>query len=98
MLPPQRSCPHCGGSMMSAVVRTLFWHDDRPVIVEDVPALVCSGCSEQYYDEAVTEALHDLAAVGFPLETAVREISVPVFSLKGRIWRPTTDMDEAILD
>jgi hypothetical protein len=72
-----------------------LWHDTRPIIVEDVPAQVCSGCAEQFYDEAVTEALQDLAAVGFPAEAAVREMPVSVFSLKGRIWHRPPRAEEA---
>ena len=88
------SCPRCGASLATAVVRTLLWHDDRPVIVEDVPALVCSGCQEQFYDQAVSEALLDLAALGFPAGVAVRELTVPVFTLKGRIRRQPASEDQ----
>lgn len=82
-----RVCPRCEEPLAVAVVRTLLWHDERPVIVEDVPAMVCGRCAEQFYDEAVSDALQDLAAAGFPAGMAVREVAVPVFSLEGRIWR-----------
>lgn len=90
------SCPRCGAGLAQSIVRTLLWHDDRPVIVEDVPALVCGGCQEQFYDQAVSEALQDLASVGFPADAAVREITVPVFSLNGRIWRQPANEDQAV--
>ena len=88
-------CPRCGAALAGGMVRTLLWHDDRPVIVEDVPAMVCSGCAEQFYDEAVSEALQDLAAQGFPRDAAVREVTAPVFSLKGRIWQRPDRTDDA---
>jgi hypothetical protein len=40
---------------------------------------------EQFYDDAVSDALRRLAEEGFPAAKADREIQVPVFSLTGRI-------------
>jgi YgiT-type zinc finger domain-containing protein len=71
--------------MVDETVRAVFWQGDRPVIVEGVPAHVCRGCMEQFYDEAVSEALRRLAEDGFPVAKAVREERVAVFTLEGRI-------------
>jgi YgiT-type zinc finger domain-containing protein len=87
-------CPRCGEKLTVSFTRTLLWHDDRPVIVEDVPAMVCSGCSEQYYDEAVSDALQHLAAQGFPRDLAIREVTASVFSLNGRVFRRPDTGDE----
>ena len=84
--------------MTAATVRTTFWHDDRPAIVEDIPALVCSTCMEQFYDADVSEALRRLAEEGFPAEAAQKEIAVPVFSLKTRIRRRVSLPDDSYLD
>jgi YgiT-type zinc finger domain-containing protein len=84
--------------MATATVRTVLWRDDKPAIVEDIPAYVCSGCAEQFYDDAVSDALHDLAGDGFPVALAHREILVPVFSLKDCIRRPPAQTDEYILE
>lgn len=84
--------------MSAATVRTTFWRDDRPAIVEDIPALVCGSCMEQFYDEDVSEALRRLAEDGFPTGAAQREISVPVFSLKERIRRRVPLPDDVYLD
>ena len=54
-------CPRCGEEMTASTVRTTFWHDDRPAIVEDIPALVCGTCMEQFYDEDVSDAERDAA-------------------------------------
>lgn len=91
-------CPRCGDSMTAATVRTTFWHDDRPAIVEDIPALVCGTCMEQFYDQDVTEALRRLAEEGFPAETAEKEIPVPVFSLTKRILRQVALPDDSYVD
>ena len=94
--PPQ--CPRCGGAVDAATVRTAFWRDDRPAIVEDIPALVCRSCLEQYYDDDVSEALRRLAEEGFPAEAAQRQIVVPVFSLESRLRRRAALPDDSFVD
>jgi hypothetical protein len=58
-----------------------MWRDDRLVVVEDVPARICEACQEQYYDEETSAGILRLVNAGFPQHEAVREITVPVFSL-----------------
>jgi YgiT-type zinc finger domain-containing protein len=94
--PPQ--CPRCGGEVDAATVRTAFWRDDRPAIVEDIPAFVCRSCLEQYYDDDVSEALRRLAEEGFPAETAQRQMLVPVFSLESRLRRRAAMPDDSFVD
>jgi YgiT-type zinc finger domain-containing protein len=84
--------------MAAATVRTTFWHDDRPAIVEDIPALVCSTCMEQFYDDDVSDALRRLAEEGFPAGAAQKEIVVPVFSLKERIRRRVPLPEDSYVD
>ena len=75
------SCPACESTnVRSAFVRSAFWHDDRLVMIEDVPALVCSTCGEQFYDDATVFMIDRMRAKGFPPEDAVRELRVPVFA------------------
>jgi YgiT-type zinc finger domain-containing protein len=75
------SCPACESTKVrSAFVRSAFWHDDRLVVIEDVPALVCSICGEQFYDDAAVLMIDRVRERGFPPEDAVRELRVPVFS------------------
>src|SRR2546426_752516 len=91
-------CPRCGGAVQRAVVRTAFWRDNQPAIVEDIPAFVCSHCLEQYYDDDVSEALRRLAEEGFPAESARAQILVPVFSLESRL-RPRASLpDDTLVD
>jgi YgiT-type zinc finger domain-containing protein len=61
-------------------VRSAFWHDDRLVVVEDIPALVCGACAEQFYDDTTVVGLDLLRGEGFPAEKARGELRVPVFS------------------
>lgn len=81
--------------MASSVVRTAIWMGDRLAVVEDIPALTCPTCVEQFYDDAVSDALRRLTESGFPAEDAVREVLVPVFSLEGRIVRRPPPPEEA---
>jgi YgiT-type zinc finger domain-containing protein len=79
-------CPGCGGSDIGmARVRSAFFHGDRLVVIEDIPALVCSGCNEQFYDDRTVVVLDLLRGDGFPVEEAREEIRVPVFSFRDRL-------------
>ena len=91
-------CPRCGGALVATTVRTTVWQGDRVAIVEDIPALVCEACLEQFYDDAVSDALRRLAEEGFPAAKADREISVPVFSLVGRIQARPVLPDDTYVD
>ena len=78
---PSACCPVCESTdTHQAHVRSAFWHNDRLVVVEDVPALVCSTCGEQFYDDAAVHTIDRMRADGFPPEDAVRELRVQVFS------------------
>jgi YgiT-type zinc finger domain-containing protein len=95
-MPPP--CPRCGGVVSKAIVRTAFWRDNRPAIVEDIPAVVCGTCQEQYYDGDVSDALRLLAEEGFPAEAAREHILVPVFSLESRLRRRVPLADDSFVD
>lgn|SRR5665213_2312774 len=85
------ACPGCGGTNIGmARVRSAFFHGDRLVLVEDIPALVCSGCNEQFYDDHTVVVLDLLRGDGFPEEDAREEISVPVFSFRDRLTEAET--------
>ena len=73
-------CSSCGSTNVHASrVRSAFWHDERLVVVEGIPALVCDQCGEQFYDDATAIGLDLLRGGGFPPENARRAIEVPVF-------------------
>ncbi|HML08520.1 MAG TPA: type II toxin-antitoxin system MqsA family antitoxin [Xanthobacteraceae bacterium] len=74
-------CPVCESTdTRQARVRSAFWHNDCLVVIEEVPALVCNTCGEQFYDDAAVHMIDQMRANGFPPEDAVRELRVPVFS------------------
>lgn len=79
-------CTHCGStSVRSTNVRSAFWDGDRLVVVEDVPAIVCDACHEQFYDDRTMVVLDLMRGDGFPADKARREIKVPVFSFQDRL-------------
>jgi len=84
-LQSQVSCTNCGSANVSAShVRSAFWQDDRLVVVEGIPALVCGACAEQFYDDTTVVGLDLLRGEGFPAEKARTELRVPVFSFDDR--------------
>jgi YgiT-type zinc finger domain-containing protein len=77
---PPATCTNCGSpNLRAGQVRSAFWQDDRLVVVEDIPAIVCGACAEQFYDDATVVGLDLLRGEGFPAEKARAELRVPVF-------------------
>jgi len=75
------TCPVCeSADTRLDRVRSAFWHNDRLVVIEEVPALVCNTCGEQFYDDATVRVIDQMRASDFPPEDAVRELNVPVFT------------------
>lgn len=75
------ACANCGSANVSLRhVRSAFWQDDRLVVVQNIPALVCGTCAEQSYDDTTVIKLDLLRSKGFPTEQAQAELRVPVFA------------------
>lgn len=82
---PVEVCANCGGRIRSTQARSAFWHGDRLVVVDDIPALVCDSCREQYFDDSTAMVLDLLRGDGFPPEQAKAELVVSVFSFRDRL-------------
>ena len=81
-MPAAPVCDLCrGGRLEETRVQTALWEGERLVVVEEVPALVCNGCGERFYDDETATRLDMLRGTGFPETRAARQISVPVFRL-----------------
>jgi YgiT-type zinc finger domain-containing protein len=77
------TCTSCGGDdVRRTEVRSAFWHDDRLVVVEDIPALRCGSCGEQFFDDDAVVVLDLLRGDGFQETRARATINVPVFSYR----------------
>ena len=85
-------CTQCGAAALQArMVRSAFWQDERLVVIEDIPALVCEACQERFYDDETVMLLDLKRGEGFHLEDAVAEMIVPVFTLRPRTATPEPD-------
>jgi YgiT-type zinc finger domain-containing protein len=94
--PQSAPCPECQSTdTRHAHVRSAFWHDDRLVVVEDVPALVCNACGEQFYDDGTVLLIDRMRQKGFPPEDAIRELRVPVYSCSA-LASPRLPSDEML--
>jgi YgiT-type zinc finger domain-containing protein len=83
--PPMESCTQCGSNDLHVrIVRSAFWHEDRLVVVDDIPAIVCEACHEQFYDDGVAVQIDRLRGTGFPPDLAHGELRALVFSLRDR--------------
>lgn len=83
---PAACCANCDSpNIRMANVRSAFWHEDRLVVVEEIPAIVCDACHEQFYDDRTVVMLDLLRGDGFPADRAKAELLVPVFSLGDRL-------------
>ncbi len=82
-------CPRCDHPLRAGLVKTTMIVNDQLYVVEDIQAMVCDECVEQFYDEDTTDALRRLSQDGFPHGEIVREILVPVYSIKPRMVRYT---------
>ncbi len=83
---PAELCADCGKpALRHARVRSAFWHEDRLVVVEDIPALVCDSCHGQFYDDDTVTILDLIRGDGFPAEKARAELRVPVFSFSDKL-------------
>jgi YgiT-type zinc finger domain-containing protein len=68
-------------------VKTALWSGERLVVIEDVPALVCQHCGDQFYEDETVMRLDMMRGGGFTGADAARQMTVPVFSFaaSGRV-------------
>jgi len=72
-------CAYCGAGTREDSVQAAFWGRQGWVVIEDIPARVCEGCGEQFYDDHTTERIE--AIVNGSTAVPPRQITVGVFSL-----------------
>ena len=69
-------CVFCGGNLEKKNVTFSYEEDEKYLLVENVPAEVCSKCGEKIYSPEVTEELLKFASEEI---APVRVKEVPVF-------------------
>jgi YgiT-type zinc finger domain-containing protein len=73
--------------MRPAITKTAIWIEEHLFVVEDIPAMMCDSCIEQFYDEETTDQIRRLKEDGFPADELKREVLVPIYSLEKRVRR-----------
>jgi YgiT-type zinc finger domain-containing protein len=85
-------CTLCGvAGVQPTLARSAFWNNDRLVVVEDIPALVCPNCHEQFFGDDVAMTIDLMRGGGFPVTEASKVLSVPVFSFRQMIPRASLE-------
>ena len=69
-------CVFCGGETEPKSVTFSYEEGDKFLLVEHVPAEVCTRCGEKTYSPEVTDHLLEIARLK---HTPVKTIPVPVF-------------------
>jgi YgiT-type zinc finger domain-containing protein len=91
----EHECPQCGARQLQQdLVKSAFWHDERLVVVDDIPAVVCEACGERFYDDTTITLLDLMQGDGFPSAQASGHLHVPVFSFSARIPIDLTELTE----
>lgn len=71
-------CSVCGKNALEKVVTSVvFYWEETPVIVDNVPALICRNCGEQHLENRVADQLDRIRRTASNM-TPVRHVSVPV--------------------
>ena len=73
-------CPFCGGSTYEDLGTMTLSMADEIIIIENVPARICSACMEQFYGENALFKVEQLRARKFEGHRPQRIVEVPVFS------------------
>lgn len=73
-------CHVCGGEMQAKRIKQDFWIKNRLVVIEDVPAGVCSQCGEKVVNADVGRRLA-VSLKDTARRRRARTIAVPVIRL-----------------
>lgn len=73
------TCKYCGFDTHEDVIKAAIWTNKGLIVVEDIPARLCDGCGEQFFEEEITQKIQNVLKC--PLTKAKRQIRVPVYFL-----------------
>jgi len=74
-------CHFCGGKVTARQVNVMRRWKGRYILIEKVPAHVCTQCGERYYDAVVAEAMDQIMQASETELGVKREICVPVVEM-----------------
>jgi YgiT-type zinc finger domain-containing protein len=65
-------CEFCNGKIEHRIIRARFHFKGQTIYVDKVPAWVCTGCREQYFDAVVYKRLEEIARHRGRIKKSVR--------------------------
>jgi YgiT-type zinc finger domain-containing protein len=71
-------CHFCGRQVTAQDVDVMRQWKGRYILIENVPAHVCTQCGERYYDAGVAEAMDEIMRASETELDSHREICIPV--------------------
>jgi len=74
-------CRYCGSQTVENIVKSVFWIDSEPIVVEGIRAKVCQRCGQQFYDDETAERIATLEESRCGAATVSKKMLVPIFSL-----------------
>lgn len=77
---PNIRCDRCGeGTLTRHDIVTAFWYEERLMVVQDIPGMICTTCGEEYVSDETAVRLDQLKANRREAEP-VRQMIVPVYA------------------
>ena len=78
------ACDHCSSGILRPTrIRTAFWRGESLVVVQNIPAMVCPDCGEEYVADPTVVQLDRMRGNGFGGMERVETLNVPVFDFGG---------------
>jgi len=74
-------CHFCGGEVIPQRIDVMRRWKGRYVLIENVPAHVCTQCGERYYDAVAAEAMGRIMRASEAKLDAEPEICIPVVKM-----------------
>ena len=74
-------CYFCGGKVSAKQVNVMRHWKGHYILIENVPAHVCTQCGEQYYNATVAEAMDRIMRASEDTLSVKREICIPVVDM-----------------
>jgi YgiT-type zinc finger domain-containing protein len=71
-------CDICGGTRAPSLITYTIYYDNKPVVIENVPAEVCQQCGEQYF---APETVEKLQKIVWSKKKPKRMVETPVYDL-----------------
>ena len=90
-------CHFCGGQVTARNVDVMRQWKSRYILIENVPAHVCTQCGERYYDAGVAEAMDEIMRASESELDSHREICIPVVEMP-TMYPPLRQAGAAIHD